>query len=129
MTVQKGEAWDDTFADDIINHLFEMKGNEKATAMDLVALNIQRGRDHGVPGYNSYRDACGLKRASKFDDLIDFISQGNNLTRHRSKILDHLKICTKVILVGIWELQTKTNKPIVIVTHQCKGCQKKIFLS
>ena len=78
MTVQKGEAWDDTFADDIINHLFEMKGNEKATAMDLVALNIQRGRDHGVPGYNSYRDACGLKRATKFDDLIDFISQGNN---------------------------------------------------
>ena len=74
----KGEAWDDTFADDIINHLFEMKGNEKATAMDLVALNIQRGRDHGVPGYNSYRDACGLKRATKFDDLIDFISQGNN---------------------------------------------------
>ena len=78
MTAQKGEAWDDTFADDIINHLFEMKGNEKATAMDLVALNIQRGRDHGVPGYNSYREACGLKRATKFDDLIDFISQGNN---------------------------------------------------
>ena len=78
MTVQKGEAWDNAFADDIINHLFEMKGNEKATAMDLVALNIQRGRDHGIPGYNSYRDACGLKRATKFDDLIDFISQGNN---------------------------------------------------
>ena len=77
MTIQKGEAWDNTFADDIINHLFEMKGNEKATAMDLVALNIQRGRDHGVPGYNSYRDACGLKRATEFDDLIDFILQGN----------------------------------------------------
>ena len=77
MTVQKGEAWDDTFADDIINHLFEMKGNEKATAMDLVALNIQRGRDHGVPGYNSYREACGLKRATNFDDLIDDIPQGN----------------------------------------------------
>ena len=78
MTVQKGEAWDNAFADDIINHLFEMKGNEKATAMDLVALNIQRGRDHGVPGYNSYRAVCpGLKRATKFDDLIDFIPQGN----------------------------------------------------
>ena len=77
MTVQKGEAWDDTFADDIINHLFEMKGNEKATAMDLVALNIQRGRDHGVPGYNSYRDACGLKRATRFNDLSDVIPPGN----------------------------------------------------
>ena len=60
MTDQKGEKWDDTFADDIINHLFEMKGNEKATAMDLVALNIQRGRDHGLPSYTSWMEFCGL---------------------------------------------------------------------
>ena len=80
MTAQKGEKWDDTFADDIINHLFEMKGNEKATAMDLVALNIQRGRDHGVPGYNSYRELCGLKKATRFEDLSNDILPGNNNT-------------------------------------------------
>ena len=78
MTDQKGELWDDTFADDIINHLFEMKGNEKATAMDLVALNIQRGRDHGVPGYNSYRELCGLKKATKFEDLRNDLLPGDD---------------------------------------------------
>ena len=39
------------------------------TGVDLVALNLQRGRDHGIPGYNAMREFCGIGRAKKFSDF------------------------------------------------------------
>ena len=42
--------------------------------LDLGALNIQRGRDHGLPDYNSCRKLFGLRRYTSFEAMT-----GNDL--------------------------------------------------
>jgi len=37
----------------------------------LPAINIQRTRDHGVPGYNYYRELCGLNFANTFEEFFN----------------------------------------------------------
>jgi peroxidase len=37
--------------------------------VDLGALDIQRGRDHGMPSYNDMREAYGLPRKASFTDI------------------------------------------------------------
>ena len=44
---------------------------------NLIAINIQRSRDHGIRGYNDWRDFCGLKRKSTFDEYKKEISNKN----------------------------------------------------
>ncbi|XP_008062545.1 lactoperoxidase isoform X2 [Carlito syrichta] len=36
---------------------------------DLAAINIQRGRDHGQPGYNSWRSFCDLSQPKTLEEL------------------------------------------------------------
>ncbi|XP_045498321.1 peroxidase isoform X1 [Colias croceus] len=64
---------------ELSNHLFERpKANSSLASpdaiphpcgLDLVSLNIQRGRDHGLPAYPAWRELCGLPRPTSFDDL------------------------------------------------------------
>ena len=41
------------------------------TGTDLVAINIQRGRDHGLGGYTSYYEVCNDKTVTEFEDLFN----------------------------------------------------------
>ena len=72
LTSQNGDKWDNLFSEDITNHLFESRRG--TGGLDLVALNIQRGRDHGIRSYNDYRATCAVGRARTFEDLEDYMS-------------------------------------------------------
>ena len=48
MSDEGSENFDSFFSDTIREHLFS-DGN-MTQGMDLIALNIQRGREHGIPG-------------------------------------------------------------------------------
>ena len=50
----------------LTNQLFE---ESPQRGFDVASLNIQRGRDHGLPSYNEWRDLCGLGKLSSFDDI------------------------------------------------------------
>jgi len=67
MTEQGSQLWDNSFVEDLRNHLFESSPGRGG--LDLVAVNIQRGRDHGLPGYNKYREICTGRKAKDWSDL------------------------------------------------------------
>ena len=47
---QVAQAADDSVSGEVTNHLFEEPGD--GFGLDLVSLNIQRGREHAIPSYN-----------------------------------------------------------------------------
>lgn len=71
LATQPIQKFDNIVTDEVTNHLFQAR-NQKF-GLDLVSLNLQRGRDHGLQGYNAFRELCGFGRAKTFDKLADFI--------------------------------------------------------
>jgi hypothetical protein len=62
------EPIDTTVVPGLRNHLFT-RGSRPSELLDLVALNIQRGRDHGLPTYNECRRFLGLPTISSFAEM------------------------------------------------------------
>lgn len=82
--------------------------NAHAVALDLAAINIQRGRDHGIPGYNEYRKQCNLTVAKTFDDLKHEISDAK--VRAKLKKLYGHPSNIDLFVGGILEDQVKGGK-------------------
>lgn len=79
-----------------------------AVALDLAAINIQRSRDHAIPGYNMYRKVCNLKVAETFDDLSDEISNAD--VRQKLKDLYGHPGNIDIFVGGILEDQVKGGR-------------------
>ncbi|XP_032057022.1 eosinophil peroxidase-like [Aythya fuligula] len=56
--------------EELQNHLFEQTA---VMGLDLAALNLQRGRDHGLPGYNAWRRFCGLSQPQSVEELSEVL--------------------------------------------------------
>ncbi|XP_028417594.1 eosinophil peroxidase-like [Dendronephthya gigantea] len=63
LLANSSENFDQKLATPLLKQLFE---RPDSPGLNLAALNIQRSRDHGLPGYNAYRHVCGLKSATSF---------------------------------------------------------------
>ncbi len=63
---QHHQSVDTKVVNAVRNFLFGAPGDG---GLDLAALNVQRGRDHGVPNYNTMRQMMGLQPINRFSDI------------------------------------------------------------
>ena len=69
LAVQKQMEIDNYIVDELRNFLFATPGSPVVFGLDLASLNIQRGRDHGLPSYNAVRQAFGIPLAQSFSEI------------------------------------------------------------
>lgn len=72
LATQRSHKRDLYYDSDLIQMLYKTNGQ---FGMDVLSLDIQRGRDHGLPGYNHYRKLCGLPAAKSFNGFLDVMSK------------------------------------------------------
>jgi hypothetical protein len=66
LAMQQAQEVDTKIVDDLRNFLF---GGPGSGGFDLAALNIQRGRDHGLTDFNSVRKYYKLPAYNSFDEI------------------------------------------------------------
>ncbi|XP_017767878.1 PREDICTED: dual oxidase-like [Nicrophorus vespilloides] len=72
MAMQMCEKEDHKIVEDLRGNVF---GPLEFPRRDLMAINIQRGREHGLPDFNSARKAYNLPRVDSVDHFPDDVNQ------------------------------------------------------
>lgn len=58
----------------VVKHFYLFKNSEqKNVGTDVLALDILRGRDHGLNKYTQYLELCTKDRIKDWDDLAEYI--------------------------------------------------------
>lgn len=76
VAAQKSQELDNKVIDDVRNFLFGLPG---AGGLDLISLNLQRGRDLGLPDFNTIRADYGLPKYTKFSQITSNPALANQL--------------------------------------------------
>ncbi|XP_004684467.1 PREDICTED: eosinophil peroxidase [Condylura cristata] len=73
-TPAKLNRQDSILVDELRDKLFQQV---RRIGLDLAALNMQRSRDHGLPGYNAWRRFCGLSQPRNLAQLSRVLKNRN----------------------------------------------------
>ena len=85
MASQRAEREDFIITPDLRGQVF---GALDFTRRDLMAQNLQRARDHGLPDFNSARVAYGLEPVYSFEDLNPMYGMDNMTTANIERLRD-----------------------------------------
>lgn len=69
LSMQRQMEVDNYIVDELRNFLFAIPGSPVVFGLDLASLNIQRGRDHGLPPYNAVRSKFNLSPVQSFSQI------------------------------------------------------------
>lgn len=67
-----------------------------AADVDLLSIDIQRGRDIGLSAYTKVREICGFSSISSFDDLSDVLLDEVRILNFPLFLLFEFKIITEI---------------------------------
>ena len=86
LMTQPAQELDAFIIDDVRSFLFAPVPGSPGS--DLAALNMQRGREHGLPSYNATRTALGLTPATTFADITSDTALQSKLSTAYSGDID-----------------------------------------
>ncbi len=104
MATQLHQSIDVKVVNNLRNFLF---GRPGSGGFDLVSLNIQRGRDHGLGSYNDTRAAMGLNRVTEFSQITSNVALQDALQEAYTSVDD----------IDLW-VGGLAEEPLVIIGSQ-----------